>query len=101
MQEPIALPHPALRGGWRRTVRERIMRLDLAGDHALIAMSLLALANEETRQVSVSSWVAQQMFDQGPEEWDACVADLTAAGLVDVTAENEMRVRITWKVNHE
>lgn len=97
MQEPIALPHPALRVGWRRTVRERIMGLDLAGDHALIAMSLLVLSNEETLQVSVSSWVAQQMFDQGPQEWDACLADLTAAGLVDVSEENQQRVRITWK----
>lgn len=99
MQEPIALPHPSLRSGWKAEMRVRIMTADLADDHALVATSLLALSNDSG--MSMSRWVAQQMFDQGPEEWDACLADLTAAGLVEVTAENEMRVRITWKVNRE
>lgn len=95
MQEPIALPHPALRSGWKAGVRARIALADMSEEHTRAAMSLLALSNDSG--MSVSHWVAEQMFDFGQQEWDACLAAMQAAGLVDVTAENQQSVRITWK----
>lgn len=95
MQEPIALPPPGLRSGIKAVLRVRIMMAELDDEQALIATSLLALS--DGAQVSISAWVAGQLFDCSPAEWDACVAAMAAAGLVDVEPESAQRVTLRWR----
>ena len=91
----MSLPPPNLRTGVKAEIRSRILNANLTDEQALIAVSLLALGTDDA--VAISSWVAVQMFDCTPDEWQACIEALVGCGLVEVTERTPERVRLRWR----
>lgn len=71
----------------KKPVYDRILAADLDDDQTYVAELLLAMANDK-RQVSLSNWVAVEMFELAISEWRAVLDDLVAKTLVTVDWDN-------------
>lgn len=86
---------PVLRTAQKRSFLERIFAADLDDDQALMATGLLALTGEDL-QVSMSTFVATEMYACSVEVWRALIEALVQAGLVQAQWENSMRCHLAW-----
>jgi hypothetical protein len=91
------LPPPSLRSGAKAALLERILSDEtLTDDQAQIATALLALGTDEL--VSVSPWVAIEMFGCTLTEWDEAVVAIEQAGLANVVLADK-RVVLSWRAS--